>query len=141
MSPGRRGAWVFAIAALIGVAGSCGSVEPANQPGPPSSQGSDRIVPATYLAGVDAEDGFVVIATGSGGEADVGGWFVALGDGRLQIPPSVRIAAGTDLRVHSAAGDTTARDLFLGTELSFPVSGLAVLHDAFGGTVDELRYP
>lgn len=102
-----------------------------------------RQVEGAHIADVVLDgDPHVVLRSTVDHEDSVGGWYLQVTDGaRLALPPSTRIPAGAELRVHPGPGDSTEEDLYVGGDPdALGDGGTVTLHDAFGGEVDSLAY-
>jgi hypothetical protein len=74
------------------------------------------------------------------------GWRLRAGAATATLPSGARVGPGESVTLHTAAGTSTARDIYLGQEASALAQELrpgvtVALIDAQGSSVSEFRIP
>jgi hypothetical protein len=95
---------------------------------------------------VSSADVAITIQNSSGSPVDLSGWKLRAGSATATLPSGARVPANDSVTIHTSAGTSTGRDIYLGQDAAAllpelrPGATLALL-DAQGNTVTEFRLP
>lgn len=103
--------------------------------GPPLVEISEAI----DVGNLEAE---AIVLGNKGGAVDLEAWTLSSGTGETYVLPALTLFTDGEIRIHSAEGRDTPRDLYWGrTEPAWREGELAALRDAEGNVVDTYIVP
>jgi LysM repeat protein len=127
--------------AVTPVPDASGDEEPPVRP-PTLTPSGPPLVEIKEATGVGELETETIVLTNQGGQVNLEAWTLSNATGDQFVFPALTLFSDGAVRVHSAAGDDTPRDLYWGrTESAWQEGELITLRDADGNVVDTYIVP